>query len=201
MARIVLLIVVFLGIFGIGYGGPYPYVQLAYAGEYAYPLVDIVIVNDDYLIIIEGRAPLRFHQYEIADIRIDIRRGIQRPLVEFSANRIGEEQNIRLVFRSTEEAAVFTQKLQKLPRNKKDGCFIATAAYGTPLHEDINILRRFRDEKLKKNEAGKVFVENYYKFSPWVAEKISESEALRTVVRVGFVKPLVSMVKFIYYKE
>jgi parallel beta-helix repeat protein len=30
-------------------------------------------------------------------------------------------------------------------------CFIATAAYGTPLHEDIDVLRKFRDEYMMPN--------------------------------------------------
>ena len=37
-------------------------------------------------------------------------------------------------------------------------CFIATAAYGTPLHEDINVLRDFQDEYLMSNLAGRAFV-------------------------------------------
>jgi hypothetical protein len=37
------------------------------------------------------------------------------------------------------------------------GCFIATAAYGTSLHEDIDVLRDFRDEYLMTNQIGRVF--------------------------------------------
>ncbi len=36
-------------------------------------------------------------------------------------------------------------------------CFIATAAYGTPLHADINVLRDFRDEYMMPNPAGRAF--------------------------------------------
>ncbi len=70
-------------------------------------------------------------------------------------------------------------------------CFIATAAYGTPLHEDIDVLRDFRDEYLMMTPPGKVFVKIYYTTSPPVADVIRENEGLQTVVREGLVKPLV----------
>lgn len=74
-------------------------------------------------------------------------------------------------------------------------CFIATAAYGTPLHEDINVLRDFRDEHLMTNPAGEEFVRVYYATSPPIAGVISENEWLRTIVREGLVKPLVYIVR------
>ena len=70
-------------------------------------------------------------------------------------------------------------------------CFIATAAYGTPLHEDIDVLRAFRDEYLMTNPLGRAFVEIYYATSPPIADVIRENEGLRTAVREGLVKPLV----------
>jgi hypothetical protein len=70
-------------------------------------------------------------------------------------------------------------------------CFIATAAYGTPLHKDIDVLRDFRDEYLMSNLAGRAFVEIYYTLSPQIADVIRENECLGTAVRAGFVKPLV----------
>ena len=70
-------------------------------------------------------------------------------------------------------------------------CFIATAAYGTPLHEDIGVLRDFRDEYLMPNLAGRTFVRIYYNTSPPLADVIRENEGLRSVVRRGVVEPLV----------
>ena len=70
-------------------------------------------------------------------------------------------------------------------------CFIATAAYGTPLHEDIDVLRDFRDEYLMTNPVGSTFVKIYYTTSPPIADVIRENEGLRTIVRAGLVKPLV----------
>ncbi len=74
-------------------------------------------------------------------------------------------------------------------------CFIATAAYGTPLHKDIDVLRDFRDEYMMSNLAGRAFVEIYYTLSPPIADVIRENEGLGTAVRAGFVKPLVHITR------
>jgi len=71
-------------------------------------------------------------------------------------------------------------------------CFIATAAYGTPMAEEIQILREFRDEYLLTNPLGKALVGVYYRVSPPIAEFIAEHPSLRLVVRAGLV-PVVAM--------
>lgn len=77
-----------------------------------------------------------------------------------------------------------------------EGCFIATAAYGSSSAEEIDILRQFRDESLSKSAFGIWFTENYYRYSPPIAAFISEHELLRTVVREGFVDPVVKIFEF-----
>jgi len=74
-------------------------------------------------------------------------------------------------------------------------CFIATAAYGTPMAEEVDILRQFRDELLLNNPAGRALVAVYYKLSPPIAEFISEHQVLRTMVRACWVTPAVVLVK------
>jgi len=63
-------------------------------------------------------------------------------------------------------------------------CFIATAAYGTPMAEEVDVLRDFRDQYLLTNPVGKALVELYYKVSPPMAEFITEHPALKPIVRV-----------------
>jgi hypothetical protein len=79
------------------------------------------------------------------------------------------------------------------PRPPCGGCFIATAAYGTDTAKEIDTLREFRDEVLLPKSLGASFVSLYYKISPPIANFISQHEVLRTVVRVGFVDPIVKI--------
>jgi hypothetical protein len=72
------------------------------------------------------------------------------------------------------------------------GCFIATAAYGTPMAEEIGILREFRDEYLLTNVVGRVLVDIYYRVSPPIAEFITEHPSLKPIVRAGLL-PAVAM--------
>lgn len=83
------------------------------------------------------------------------------------------------------------------PEEKEDdGCFIATAAYGTDTAEELNILREFRDEVLISNSLGVKLVSFYYNNSPPIADFISEHEVLRTIVREGFVDPIVTILNW-----
>jgi len=71
-------------------------------------------------------------------------------------------------------------------------CFIATAAYGTPMAEEVQILREFRDEYLLTNPVGQALVGLYYRVSPPMAEFITEHPSLKPIVRAGLV-PAVAM--------
>jgi len=72
------------------------------------------------------------------------------------------------------------------------GCCVATAAYDTPMAEEIRILREFRDEYLLTNPVGRALVDVYYKVSPPIAEFITEYPSLKPIVRTALV-PAVAM--------
>jgi hypothetical protein len=74
-------------------------------------------------------------------------------------------------------------------------CSIATAAYGTPTAEQIDVLREFRDVVLYKSTVGSQFVALYYRLSPPIADFIARSDLLRTLVRELLVDPVVWIVE------
>lgn len=82
------------------------------------------------------------------------------------------------------------------PPAEDEGCFIAAAAFGSPMAEEIDILREFRDEILLPNGFGAAFVSLYYKSSPPIADFISQHEFLKTIVREGFVAPIVAILEW-----
>ena len=70
------------------------------------------------------------------------------------------------------------------------GCFIATAAWGTPDAPEVRALRHFRDEVLIKNVAGRQFIALYNRASPPLARFIAEHPTVKLVVR-GTLAPAV----------
>ena len=70
------------------------------------------------------------------------------------------------------------------------GCFIATAAYGSYLHPQVQKLRHFRDNHLLTNVPGRAFVTLYYRYSPPLAEFIARHAFLRGMTRM-FLTPII----------
>lgn len=81
--------------------------------------------------------------------------------------------------------AVFTANSP--PPRREDpppsGCFIATAAYGSAMAPEVELLRAFRDRQLLTNAPGRALVGFYYRHSPRLADAIRENDAARTAVR------------------
>lgn len=74
-------------------------------------------------------------------------------------------------------------------------CFVATAAYGTPLDARLDVLRNFRDKQLLTNRLGRALVSFYYEHSPPIAAFIAERNWLRAVVRI-ILQPVVFAIEY-----
>jgi hypothetical protein len=96
--------------------------------------------------------------------------------------------------RNVGKTAFLTFKTPPRATGEVDACFVATAAYGSVLANDVEMLRRFRDFALESTVLGVLAVEAYYTFGPAIAGVVGESELLRATARAAL-SPLVSTVK------
>ena len=75
------------------------------------------------------------------------------------------------------------------------GCLIATAAYGSEMSPQVQLLREIRDNQLMNTESGSAFMSTfnnvYYSFSPTIADYERESPMFKEVVKVGLT-PMIS---------
>ncbi|MEM3421057.1 MAG: CFI-box-CTERM domain-containing protein [Candidatus Hadarchaeum sp.] len=95
-----------------------------------------------------------------------------------------------LVYQCAKDKTEFNLNLER----RGGGCFIATAAFGTSMAHEINVLRSFRDNYLMRESAGRGFISLYYRVSPTVAKLISRSRALKFITRM-LLLPIVKAVQ------
>ena len=72
---------------------------------------------------------------------------------------------------------------QTQPASQKEGCYIATCVYGSYDCPQVRLLRRFRDEHMKKTPAGRIFIRLYYAVSPVLVRCFGKSPAFHVFWR------------------
>jgi hypothetical protein len=78
------------------------------------------------------------------------------------------------------------------PLEDNGGCFIATAAFGSSLAPQVDVLRAFRERYLRPNASGRSVIQMYESWSPPLADAIRSSDTMRLGVRV-LLWPLVGL--------
>ena len=77
------------------------------------------------------------------------------------------------------------------------GCLIATAAYGSEMAPQVQLLREIRDNQLMNTESGSAFMtgfnELYYSFSPTIADMQRENPMFKEAVKLGLTPMLSSL--------
>ena len=91
------------------------------------------------------------------------------------------------------EEVIATQESEE----KGGGCLIATAAYGSEMAPQVQLLREIRDNQLMNTESGSAFMtgfnELYYSFSPYIADMQRENPMFKEVVKLGLTPMLSSL--------
>ena len=78
--------------------------------------------------------------------------------------------------------------------SKGGKCFIATAAYGSEWANEVEYLRRFRDNRLSITKSGRRFISLYNRIGPIAAQHIENRGKIRAFVRV-LLSPVIYFLK------
>jgi len=101
---------------------------------------------------------------------------------------VSEEKELIFITMDSDKSLQANFKLNVLDeiweRVKRTPCFIATAAYGSPIHPHVKTLQDFRDKFLISSKLGRRLVNIYYKYSPRIADIITKHKSLRIVLRL-----------------
>jgi hypothetical protein len=73
-------------------------------------------------------------------------------------------------------------------KNKNEGCYIATMAYGDYDHPQVLKLRQFRDEILQKSYIGRMTIKVYYSTSPSLVKILKGFDGVNKIVRIALDK-------------
>ena len=99
----------------------------------------------------------------------------------------------------TESVNGICQVVQTTSQQSEEGggCLIATAAYGSEMSPQVQLLREIRDNQLMNTESGSAFMSTfnnvYYSFSPVIADMERESPIFKEIVKVGLTPMLSSL--------
>jgi hypothetical protein len=105
------------------------------------------------------------------------------------------------------ESVTFTTLIEAVAQTdntQNGGCLVATAAYGTELAPQVQILRELRDGVVMSTGSGAAFMGTfnsvYYLVSPTVADWERQNPAFKEMVKIG-ITPMLSSLSILNYVE
>ena len=115
---------------------------------------------------------------------------------EFS--KFNESLNsFEILSQQSSESKSSEEKINEQSEENGGGCLIATAAYGSELSPQVQLLREIRDNQLLNTEAGSAFMgtfnDVYYSFSPTIADMERESPMFKEIVKISLTPMLSSL--------
>ena len=88
-------------------------------------------------------------------------------------------------------------KVTQVAKEKKGGCLIATAAFGSEMAPQVQFLRELRDNTVLQTESGTSFMAGfnqfYYSFSPYIADYERENPVFKETVKLALTPMLTSL--------
>ena len=139
-----------------------------------------------------------FSELEIAESLEEAKVGVLDPTpAQVPGNNTGEK---------IEEKVEETPKQNEVQEGTKDGggCLIATAAFGSELSVQVQMLREVRDTQIMNTQVGAMFVSGfnqfYYSFSPTIADMERHSPAFKEFVKIT-ITPLLTTLSLLNHLD
>jgi len=116
---------------------------------------------------------------------------VEETAVEDISEPVEEKAPLRPDLVTPDQGLLITAESEE----KGGGCLIATAAYGSELAQQVQLLREIRDNTLLSTTSGSAFMTGfnqlYYSFSPTIADLERENAMFKEVVK-AFITPMIS---------
>ena len=95
-------------------------------------------------------------------------------------------------------------KITQVAKEKKGGCLIATAAFGSEMAPQVQLLREIRDNTVLQTESGSAFMTGfnqfYYSFSPTISDYERENPVFKEAVKLTLT-PLLTSLTLLQYAD
>ena len=117
---------------------------------------------------------------------------------------INDSPLIRTITFEVVEQQIGTVQTSTSAEDKRGGCLIATAAFGSEMAPQVQFLRELRDNTILQTQSGTSFMTGfnqfYYSFSPAIADYERENPAFKEAVKITLT-PLLASLTLLQYAD
>ena len=151
-----------------------------------------------------------FSELEIAESREEAKVGVVDPTPAQVPGNNTEEKIEESVEEQIEQLA--KEQVEETPKQNEvqdvnedgGGCLIATAAFGSELSTQVQMLREVRDTQIMNTQVGAMFLSGfnqfYYSFSPTIADMERQSPAFKEFVKIT-ITPLLTTLSLLNHVD
>jgi len=151
-----------------------------------------------------------FSELEIAESREEAKVGVVDPTPAQVPKNNTEEKIEGSIEEQTEQSV--KEQVEETPKQNEvqdvnedgGGCLIATAAYGSELSTNVQMLREVRDTQIMNTQVGAMFLSGfnqfYYSFSPTIADMERQSPAFKELVKIS-ITPLLTTLSLLNHVD
>jgi len=142
---------------------------------------------------------LYFSELEIAESQVEADKGVVDPTPADVPDRMNEETEPELIQKEEKPTQEEKPKSEEIQETNQEGggCLIATAAFGSELSTQVQMLREVRDNKVINTQVGTMFISGfnqfYYSFSPAIADMERQSPLFKNFVKITITPLLISL--------